>query len=96
MKDGPLVTDNHVIEGCAAADLWALSPMGEKILFAKSVSDSKRDLALLRPTKPLEGGLELSSNQSTRLATKVTTWGFPLIYNGRVSSSAWARRWVQR
>jgi hypothetical protein len=56
--------------------------MGEKITFSRLVTDVNRDLALLRPTNRLEGGFELGSDNSPRLETRVTTWGFPLIYNG--------------
>jgi hypothetical protein len=77
-----MVTDNHVVEGCSNTELWALSPMGEKITFLRVVTDPNRDLALLRPTKRLQGGFELGSDISPRLDTRVTTWGFPLIYNG--------------
>jgi hypothetical protein len=82
LKSGTMVTDNHVIEGCTSADLWALSPMGEKITFSKIVPDANRDLALLRPTNRLDGGFELGSDISPKLETRVTTWGFPLIYSG--------------
>src|SRR5438445_1690176 len=77
-----MVTDNHVIEGCGKDQLWAMSSRGEKILFANVVTDPKRDLALLRPAKTLQGGLELGSVVSPKVGTTVTTWGFPLIYNG--------------
>ena len=43
---------------------------------------SNRDLALLRPTSHLEGGFELGSDVSPTVGTTVTTWGYPLIYNG--------------
>jgi S1-C subfamily serine protease len=81
-KSGIMATDNHVVEGCNSADLWAMSPMGEKITFSKLVTDTNRDLALLRPTSHLEGGFDLGSDVSHQLETRVTTWGFPLIYNG--------------
>jgi hypothetical protein len=82
LKDGIMVTDNHVIEGCSSADLWAMSPMGARITFSKIVTDKNRDLALLRPTSHLEGGFELGSDVSPTVGTTVTTWGYPLIYNG--------------
>jgi hypothetical protein len=82
LKTGTMVTDNHVIEGCSSADLWAISPMGVRITFSKIVTDQNRDLALLRPTNPLEGGFELGPDASPAVGTSVTTWGYPLIYNG--------------
>ena len=82
LKSGTMVTDNHVVEGCTSSDLWALSPMGERITFSKVVTDANRDLALLRPTNRLEGGFELGLDVFPKVGTAVTTWGFPLIYNG--------------
>jgi hypothetical protein len=82
LKTGTMVTDNHVVDGCSSTDLWAMSPLGEKITFSKIVTDPNRDLALLRPVNRLEGGFELGSDASPKVETRVTTWGFPLIYNG--------------
>lgn len=55
LKSGIMVTDNHVVDGCKANDLWAMSPMGERISFSKLVTDPNRDLALLRSTQRLQG-----------------------------------------
>jgi S1-C subfamily serine protease len=44
--------------------------------------DADRDLAVLRPRAKLAGGLQLGSDAALSLESKVTTWGFPLIYNG--------------
>jgi S1-C subfamily serine protease len=82
LKSGTMVTDNHVVEGCTSSDLWALSPMGQRITFSKVVTDANRDLALLRATNRLDGGFELGSDASPKVGVAVTTWGFPLIYNG--------------
>jgi S1-C subfamily serine protease len=82
LKSGTMVTDNHVVEGCTSSDLWALSPMGERITFSKVVTDANRDLALLRATNRLDGGFELGPDASPKVGIAVTTWGFPLIYNG--------------
>ena len=80
LKNGIMVTDNHVIEGCNSTDLWAMSPMGVRITFSRIVTDKNGDLALLRPSSHLEGGFELGSDVSPTVGTTVTTWGYPLIY----------------
>ena len=59
-----------------------MSPMGARITFSKLVTDTNRDLALLRPAKRLDGGFDLGPDVSPKVGTAVTTWGFPLIYNG--------------
>jgi len=82
IKSGIVVTDNHVVEGCQSGDLTATSSTGETISFSKMVTDGARDLALLKPTKHIDGGLTLGNDQSLKTGETVTTWGFPLIYNG--------------
>jgi len=82
LTSGTMVTDNHVVDGCGSGDLWATSTMGERVTFSKVITDPNRDLALLRPAQKLEGGLELGLDVSPKVGTTVTTWGFPLIYNG--------------
>jgi S1-C subfamily serine protease len=46
------------------------------------VTDTDRDLALLRPLTTLEGGLVLGNDGDPPLEKRVCTWGFPLMYNG--------------
>jgi len=82
LRSGVMVTDNHVVDGCKCEDLWAMSPMGARITFSKLVTDANRDLALLRAKESLIGGFELGPDTSPTVGTTVTTWGFPLIYNG--------------
>ena len=82
LKGGPMVTDNHVVDGCESGDLWALSSGGEKIFFSRLITDPSRDLALLVPAQRLHGQLELGADVSPSVGTGVTTWGYPLIYSG--------------
>lgn len=82
LSDGLVVTNNHVVEGCAAGEVRA-NPFGaQEFGFEKMATDKDVDLAVLRPSKHLSGGLELGSDQDPPLGTSVNTWGFPLIYNG--------------
>ena len=82
LTTGIMVTDNHVVEGCLAQDLVATSSSGEAVTFSKMVTDSARDLALLKPAKHINGGLALGDDKLLKVGESVTTWGFPLIYNG--------------
>jgi hypothetical protein len=79
---GIIITDNHVVEGCNSADLVGTSSTGTSVASSKMVTDPIRDLALLRPTHHIEGGLILGDDASMKVEDKVTTWGFPLTYNG--------------
>lgn len=82
LESGTVVTNNHVVKGCTAGELWARSPMGQTVTFAKMATDDERDLAILRPSEPLNGGLEIGPDVDPPPEAKVKTWGFPLSYEG--------------
>ena len=82
LSNGLVVSNEHVVHGCDSTTLVGQTPKGEQITFTKLVVDTTRDLAVLRPAKARAGGLELSTDVNPLLGTEVSTWGFPLIYNG--------------
>lgn len=82
LREGLIVTNNHVVEGCTAAEMKANPFTPQEFGFSKMVADKDVDLALLRPSKPLAGGLELGPDRDSLIGTSVNTWGFPLTYNG--------------
>jgi S1-C subfamily serine protease len=82
LKSGTVVTNFHVVDGCAAEDLWARSSMGHTVSFSKMITDDKRDLAILRPFEHLDGGLDLGPDEEPSPEAVVKTWGFPLSYEG--------------
>jgi hypothetical protein len=82
LRDGLIVTNNHVVEGCTAEEMKANPFGGEGFGFSKMATDTGVDLAVLRPTKHLVGELELGSDTDPQIGTAVNTWGFPLTYNG--------------
>lgn len=79
---GKVITAAHVVDGCNAADLEGTTPLNAAIQFSRIIRDEHRDLAVLVPKVALEGGLQLATDASVPLGKAVTTWGFPLIYNG--------------
>lgn len=83
IKEGYIITNYHVVEGCEARDIVAISSYGTKIKFKNIIVDMDRDLAALEPIQKIEGGLELSdSNRDLKVGMLVSTWGYPLGYNG--------------
>ena len=82
LRSGTIVSNEHVVRGCRAEDLWARSPTNTTVRFSSLITDGDRDLALLRPTERLQGGLELSTHSDPGLEARVTTWGFPLSHEG--------------
>lgn len=82
LKNGSLVTNEHVVRGCSAADVIAISGFGVQHKFKALVVDAGADLALLTSVDALRGGLDLDIGAAPDVGTTVTTWGFPLGYNG--------------
>jgi hypothetical protein len=82
LSSGVLVTNQHVIGTCATEDIVAIAPDNTRVQFGKVVKDKDRDLALLKPSHQLSGGLELGSDVDPEPGTVVSTWGYPLVYNG--------------
>jgi S1-C subfamily serine protease len=82
LRDGLIVTANHAVDGCTAGEMVADPFEGEQFGFLKMATDKDVDLAVLRPSKHLSGGLELAADADSQIGTSVTTWGFPLTYNG--------------
>jgi len=82
LLNGPIITNEHVINGCVASDIIAKSSFGNKFYFKKLISDNFKDLAILIPKNKLNGGLTLGDDSNLKPGTIVSTWGFPLGYNG--------------
>ncbi|MFN0167838.1 MAG: serine protease [Bryobacteraceae bacterium] len=82
IESGAVVTNEHVVHGCTAANMEAYPSTGGKVLFSDIAVDADRDLAVLRPKERLTGGLALGSETALNLGQSVTTWGYPLIYSG--------------
>jgi hypothetical protein len=82
LKNGLVVTNAHVVAGCSAEQMIARPSIGPDVRFSKMATDQTVDLALLRPTIALSGGLDLGSDRDPTVGTAVSTWGYPLMYNG--------------
>lgn len=81
IESGQIITNWHVIDGCPDEEIIIVSSVGEKFGIRRSISDSRRDLAILIPDAPLVNGLSISTKK-IMTETKVITWGHPLAYNG--------------
>lgn len=82
LKDGPIITNEHVIRDCVASDIVAISSQGDQIQIKEVKIDNQRDLAALVPSRNLPDGLLLSDDNNLSVGQVVWTWGFPLGYNG--------------
>ena len=81
-KQGYIITNWHVVEGNEVSDIQAISSSVDKIDFSDCVNDQDRDLAALTPVTRLENGLDIIVEKDVQVGTQVTTWGYPLGYNG--------------
>lgn len=82
VDNGAIVTNEHVIRGCAAGEIVAVSSFGDRVGLSSLKVDAERDLAALIPSKPLQGGLRLAKTSQIDVGSVVRTWGYPLGYNG--------------
>jgi S1-C subfamily serine protease len=82
LSNGYIITNEHVVRNNPTPKIIAISPTGKTITFSNSIIDAKRDLAILVPTEKLGGGLSLGDDSTLNVGSMVTTWGFPLGYNG--------------
>jgi S1-C subfamily serine protease len=82
IKTGQVITNEHVVRDCLASEIYAYSSYGKKTSFCQMILDKERDLAILIPTEKIQGGLSLGSDDNLLVGTLVSTWGFPLGYNG--------------
>jgi S1-C subfamily serine protease len=80
---GNVLTAAHVIEGANAADVVILTADGKKIAVKKIVTDPHTDVAMLTPKQKIAGkALSLASRKQVPIGSQVSTWGFPVGYNG--------------
>jgi hypothetical protein len=79
---GLIVTNNHVLNGCTAEQMQGITSQGSAITFTKSAVDKDVDLALLKPSHQLTGGLHLAAADKPKVGASVSTWGYPLAFNG--------------
>jgi Trypsin-like peptidase domain len=82
LDNGLIVTNHHVIGTCEAGDLLVISSSSKRVVIDQCVFDEDRDLALLKPTEKLSGGLQLARDDISPPGTSVSTWGYPFLYNG--------------
>jgi hypothetical protein len=82
LENGLIVTNEHVVRGCNELQIIAYSSSGQAVFISQVWFDVVRDLAILRPQIALPGGLSLADSTTLQVGESVTTWGYPLGYNG--------------
>lgn len=79
---GLVITNEHVVRGCAANHVILISAYGQQHQMSQQWIDPDRDIAVLKPANNLGNGLALADTKNLEVGTSVTTWGYPLGYNG--------------
>ena len=82
LNNGLIVTNQHVVGTCEPDELQVISSASQRVTLTRVIIDKDRDLALLRPSRNILGGLELSAAKKPLPGTVVSTWGYPFLYNG--------------
>lgn len=82
LDSGVLVTNAHVAATCDETTLIGITNTNQQVRFSKVIKDPARDLVLLVPNDSLSHGLRLSAKDNPPPGTVVSTWGYPLLYNG--------------
>lgn len=82
LKSGHVITNEHVIRGNSSSEIFLNSSTGDEIPIVNSIVDNERDLAILEPKSKISGGLVLGDDSVISVGEMVSTWGFPLGYDG--------------
>lgn len=83
-KSGKVITAAHIVDGCNAPDIVLIDPSGKNIMIRDLKVDRDRDLAILDPQSKLKAdSLPISRETKQTIGMQVSTWGYPLGYNGR-------------
>ena len=82
LDSGVMVTNTHVTATCDSSNLIGVTASNHTIKFSAVIKDPVRDLALLIPKDKLWHGLRLAAKDNPLPGTVVSTWGYPLLYNG--------------
>ena len=72
-KSGHIITNWHVVKGCSANEIIAISSKGDKIELTDIVINKDKDLALLTPKVRLDKGLEIDNSCEIKPGIQIST-----------------------
>jgi hypothetical protein len=80
---GLIVTTAHVVAGARPSEVVGVDVGGNHVAFRQVWLDPRRDLAALRPSRRMPGGLTLAEDDAAlQPGMAVSTWGYPLGHVG--------------
>jgi S1-C subfamily serine protease len=82
LDSGYAITNNHVVKGCAAADLEVETSTAAAIPIVDLWIDESRDLAALKPKGTQRGIFKIEPARKVIVGTEVSAWGYPFAHAG--------------
>jgi len=77
-----VITNRHVIQGCAAAEIEIVTSIAKVIPLTDLWSDENRDLAVIKPKTPMKGTFKIEPSRRVIVGTELSAWGYPFAEPG--------------
>jgi len=78
-----IITNTHVVITEDINQVEVISSLGEKLKINKIIKDEKKDLAVIELKEERgDKGLDIDENSEIKPGLMISTWGYPLGYNG--------------
>jgi S1-C subfamily serine protease len=82
LDTGYIITNNHVVQNCGAADLEVRTSTAAILPIADLWSDENRDLAAAKPTSSTKGIFKIDPTGRIIVGTELSAWGYPFAQPG--------------
>jgi hypothetical protein len=77
-----VITNHHVVQGCAAADLEVVTSVANVVPMAEVWFDENRDLAAIKPRVAMKGAFKIEPARKVIVGTELSAWGYPFAEPG--------------
>lgn len=77
LDTGYIITNRHVVQGCAGPDLEVQSSVATVIPVGDLWLDENRDLAAIKPRSPTKGSFKIEPARRVIVGTELSAWGYP-------------------
>jgi S1-C subfamily serine protease len=82
LESGYVITNHHVVQGCAVADLEVATSVASVIPMADLWFDQNRDLAAMKPKSDIKGTFKIGPTRRVVVGTELSAWGYPFAQPG--------------
>jgi len=77
LDSGYIITNYHVVQGCAGVDLEVKTSTGSVIPVVDLWSEENRDLAAIKPKAAIKGTFKIEPTRRLIVGTELSAWGYP-------------------